>query len=124
MHKLNINDFYKTNNKVVDNNLKKIIEITNDLINYINIGACKVEVSDIIFSLIFFAEKNLKSKEEILRRNNEFISEIQEHHKTYTDKILEYKDKFSNGNKDICSEMCNFLILWINNENNINKRLY
>jgi len=124
MHKLKIIDFYKTNNIIVDNNIKKIIQITNNLIDYINVGACKVEVSDIIFSLIFFAEKNLKNKEEILIRNNEFIPEIKNHHKNYTNKILEYKDEFSTGNKDICVEMCKFLISWINNENEINKRLY
>ena len=124
MHKLNIIDFYKTDNKIVDNNIKKIIEITNDLVTHINIGACKVEVSDIIFSLIFFAQKNLKNKEEILTRNNEFIPEIKEHHKIFTGRILEYKDKFTNGNKDICVEMCKFLIDWVYKENDINKRLY
>jgi len=124
MHKLNITDYYKTDNIIVDNNIKKIIEINNNLIDYINIGACKIEVSDIIFSLIFFAEKNLKNKEEILKRNNELIPEIKQHHKNYVDKVLKYKNLFTSGKKDICVEMCKFLITWVNTENQINKCLY
>ncbi len=124
MYKLDIINFYKTGNNIIDNNIKKLINITNKLIAYINKGACAEEISNIIFLLIFYAQENIKNKEKILRNNNKFTDDIKTHHKNFTNKILEYKNAFANGEKNICIDIYKFLILWINNENKINKQIF
>lgn len=124
MRKLNIKDFYITNVKTIDDNTKKLVKIINNLISYINIGSCKIEISDIIFSLIFYADKNIKMNEEVLIKEKKYSDKIKAHNKKYIVEILSYKEKFKRGERDICVEMCKFLKNWLENQNEINKQLY
>jgi hemerythrin-like metal-binding protein len=108
-------DEYKTGVKAIDEHHEKFFEIINKLKQVILNKECKINVADVFFSLVHYAE-NYLINEEIYLKEFEYsgFSQHQESHNNFIARIIQFKDDYSSGKKEVCEDMYFYLEDWLN----------
>lgn len=107
---------YNVNIGLLDKQHKKFLEIFNLLKKAINESACERNISDVFFSLVYYAEHHL-IQEEIYFKNYKFpnFNLHKEKHNHFIKRIIKFREDFEEGKEDVCVEMYYFLEEWFNN---------
>jgi hemerythrin-like metal-binding protein len=107
-------DEYKVGVKAIDEHHEKFFEIINKLKDVITGNKCKVSVSDIFFSLVHYAEHYLINEEIYLKEYGYTgFSQHQESHNQFIARIIQFKDDYRKGKKDVCQDMYFYLENWL-----------
>lgn len=109
-------DEYKVGVKAVDEHREKFFEIINKLKTVIINKDCKINIADIFFSLVHYAEHYLIN-EEIYFKESEYagFSQHQESHNNFIARIIQFKEDYSLGKKEVCEDMYFYLENWLTN---------
>jgi hemerythrin-like metal-binding protein len=107
---------YKVGVKAVDEHREKFFEIINKLKRVITEKECKVNVADIFFSLVHYAEHYL-IQEEIYFKESGYskFAQHQESHNNFIERIVQFKEDYKNGKPAVCEDMYFFLENWLIN---------
>ncbi len=112
--KINWDNNFSIGIEEIDIHTQKIISITNQIGDAINSKDCEEEISSFMFVLIYFAHNNINQKENFLEQvNYPNILKLKEHHQTFIDKLIFFKNKLSDNQTDICRDLHLFLESWI-----------
>ncbi len=109
-------DEYKVGVKAIDEHREKFFEIINKLKKVITDRDCQINVSDIFFALVHYAEHYL-IQEEIYFKECGYngFSQHQESHNNFIKRIIQFKEDYREGKKDVCEDMYFFLENWLVN---------
>ena len=109
-------DEYKVGVNAIDEHREKFFEIINKLKKSITDKDCQINVADIFFSLVHYAEHYL-IQEEIYFKEYGYsgFSQHQESHNNFIDRIIKFKEDYRKGKKDVCEEMYFYLENWLVN---------
>jgi len=107
---------YNVNIGLLDKQHKKFLEIFNLLKKAINEGVCERNISEVFFSLVYYAEHHL-IQEEIYFKNYKYpnFNLHKEAHNNFINRIIKFREDFEEGKEDVCVEMYYFLEKWFNN---------
>ncbi|MQY78215.1 MAG: bacteriohemerythrin [Bacteroidetes bacterium] len=107
---------YNVDIGLLDKQHKKFLEIFNLLKKAINEGVCERNISDVFFSLVYYAEHHL-IQEEIYFKNYKYpnFNLHKEAHNHFINRIIKFREDFEEGKEDVCVEMYYFLEEWFNN---------
>jgi hemerythrin-like metal-binding protein len=109
-------DEYKVGVKAIDEHREKFFGIINKLKDVITSKKCKANVADIFFSLVHYAEHYLINEEIYFKEfGYNGFSQHKESHNNFISRIIQFKEDYSNGKKDVCEEMYFFLENWLTN---------
>jgi hemerythrin-like metal-binding protein len=105
---------YKVGVKVVDEHREKFFSIINRLKKVIVDKDCRINVADIFFSLVHYAEHYLIQEEIYLKESGYTgFSQHKESHKDFIERIVKFKEDYKNGRSAVCLDMYNFLETWL-----------
>ena len=107
-------DEYKVGVMAIDEHREKFFEIINKLKDTITNKECNVNVADVFFSLVHYAEHYLIN-EEIYFKDSEYpgFSQHQQHHNNFIARIIQFKEDYTQGKKDVCEDMYFYLEGWL-----------
>jgi hemerythrin-like metal-binding protein len=105
---------YKVGIEAIDEHREKFFEIINKLKKVIVEKDCRINVADIFFSLVHYAEHYL-IKEEIYFKESGYsgFSQHKESHNNFIERIIRFKEDYRNGNRAVCEDMYFFLENWL-----------
>ena len=107
---------YKVGVEAIDEHREKFFDIINNLKKIIVDKDCRINVADIFFSLVHYAEHYL-IQEEIYFKESGFsgFSQHKELHNNFIERIVRFKEDYSNGKRAVCEDMYFFLENWLIN---------
>ncbi len=107
---------YSVNLDLIDNHHKKFIDILNNLHSVISHKPSREDISDIFFSLVYYAENHLVN-EEIYLKESEYSSfnQHKEKHNSFVGRIIKFQKDFKEGKQDVCEDLYDFLKDWLKN---------
>lgn len=109
-------DEYNVGVKAIDEHRQKFFEIINKLKRIINDNQCEISVTDLFFSLVHYAEHYLINEEIYFKEYGyKGFSKHRETHNNFIARIVQFKEDFRNGKKNVCVEMYGFLEDWLIN---------
>jgi hemerythrin-like metal-binding protein len=109
-------DEYKVGVTAIDEHRKKFFEIINKLKRVITGKDCKIKVADIFFSLVHYAEHYLINEEIYFKESGySGFSVHQESHNNFIARIIQFKEDYQTGKKEVCEDMYFFLENWLIN---------
>lgn len=109
-------DEYRVGVKSIDEHREKFFEIINKLKQVITRKDCKINVADIFFSLVHYAEHYLINEEIYLKESGyPGFSKHKESHNNFIARIIRFKEDYQNNKKEVCEDMYFFLENWLIN---------
>ena len=109
-------DEYKVGVKSIDDHREKFFEIINRLKLVITQRDCKTSVADIFFSLVHYAEHYLINEEIYFKEYGySGFSKHKETHNNFISRIVQFKEDYQDGKKEVCEDMYFFLENWLIN---------
>ncbi|MFO7922151.1 MAG: bacteriohemerythrin [Bacteroidales bacterium] len=109
-------DEYRVGVKAIDEHREKFFEIINKLKQVITRKDCKINVADIFFSLVHYAEHYLINEEIYLKESGyPGFSKHKESHNNFIARIIRFKEDYQNNKKEVCEDMYFFLENWLIN---------
>lgn len=109
-------DEYRVGVTAIDEHREKFFGIINKLKQVITEKDCKINVADIFFSLVHYAEHYL-IQEEIYFKESGYsgFSQHQESHNNFINRIIKFKEDYKNGKPEVCEDMYFYLENWLVN---------
>ncbi len=105
---------YKVGVDAVDAHREKFFGIINKLKKVITKRDCKINVADIFFSLVHYAEHYLIQEEIYLKESGyPGFSKHQQIHNDFIERIIQFKEDYRNGKPDVCEDMYFYLENWL-----------
>ena len=115
----NKND-YLFNIEILDTKTDKIFSITNTIIRIIEFQKCKEEIHNVFFSLVHFADHNLKDLEIILKDLKSKNYKVQiNHNKDFVENIIKLQNDYKEGKDNWCQNILSYIIEWNNKQREI-----
>ncbi len=112
----NWSEDYSVKNNGIDNQHKKLVDLINDLHNAMKEGKGKEILGKIIGELISYTKFHFKAEENLMLQNN--YPEYKNHkaeHEAFTNKVIEFEEKFKRGSVVLSQEIILFLKDWLIN---------
>ncbi len=107
---------YSVNLDLIDIHHKKFIDILNNLHNAISTKPCREDISDIFFSLVYYAENHLVNEEIYLKeRGYPDFARHKENHNNFIERVIKFQEDFRKGKENVCDDMYEFLKNWFEN---------
>ncbi len=109
-------DEYKVNVSEMDNDHKRLFEISNSLYEAINSGENRSELENILNLIINHTGQHFDKEEKLMEKYNYPERDIQhKHHTFFKETVLEYKRKFKSNEIEIDMDFINLLKDWFIN---------
>jgi hemerythrin-like metal-binding protein len=109
-------DEYKVGVKAIDEHREKFFEIINKLKAVITGKDCHTEVADVFFSLVHYAEHHLINEEIYFKESGYTgFTRHQQTHNDFIARIVQFKEEYQTGKKEVCEDMYFFLENWLVN---------
>jgi hemerythrin-like metal-binding protein len=104
---------YSVGIESIDEQHKKFVEILNLLIDVINGGECSDRITDVFFSLAYYAEHYFIN-EEIMFMDYKYpnLTQHKELHNEFILKITLFQKGFENNKNDVCRDLYAYLEAW------------
>jgi len=114
---------YLFNIDVLDTKTEKLFSIINSVIRIIEFQKCKDEIHNVFFSLVHFADHNLKDLEIILKdlKSKTYIPQIN-HNKDFVENIINLQNDYKEGKDNLCKNLLGFILKWNDEQKEINKQ--
>jgi len=111
---------YLFNIEIIDTKTEKLFSIINSVIRIIEFQKCKEEIHNIFFSLVHFADHNLKDLEIILKdlKCKTYMPQIN-HNKDFVENIIKLQNNYKEGKDNLCKNLLEFIIKWNNEQKEI-----
>jgi len=120
---LNNKNDYLFNVEILDTKTEKLFSIINTIVRIIEFQKCKDEIHNVFFSLVHFADHNLKDVEIILKDLKSKSYNLQtEHNKDFVKNIIEFQNNYKAGKDNLCTNLLNYIVEWNNKQREINIR--
>ena len=107
---------FSVENKTIDDQHKKLVDLINSLFDSMKKGQSKEILSNLLDSLVDYTVYHFTEEEKMLKSAD--YSELPSHmkiHQSFVDKISTFKNEFESGNSYISLEIITFLKDWILN---------
>jgi hemerythrin len=109
-------DEYSINVSEMDNDHKRLFEISNRLYEAINSGANRSELENILNLIINHTGQHFEREENLMEKHNSPERDIQhKQHELFRETVLEYKRKFKSNEIEIDMHFINLLKDWVIN---------
>lgn len=118
------NDSFSVKVNAMDDQHKKLFEITRELYSAMQSGQGKKVVGDVLQRLIDYTVHHFASEEALMEQNGyPDLAQHQAEHRALTDKVVAFQEKFNAGQAVITSELMTFLQEWLTGHiHNIDRR--
>ena len=113
------------NNEKIDNQHKKLIELTNDLILHSNATPNSKIVNETLYELLKYTKYHFHDEEELMENFN--YPKLEEHkkaHKDFVYQIVMFCNDVSEGKATVTNEILNFLTRWLIQHTSIDDQDY
>jgi hemerythrin-like metal-binding protein len=116
MDKITWKKEYSSGLTYLDNYRRNYLDIVNELVDLCNAGACCDRLPIVFHRLAYYIEDYFVKKEMAIRdAPNIRLSEYKKEHQRFTSEISRFQERYSKGETDICREMVEFMVAWIEN---------
>lgn len=107
---------YNVNVSLIDDQHKNFLKTLNLLRKGILDEPCEERISEIFFSLVYYAEHHL-IQEEIYFKNYKYphFNRHKEAHNSFINRIIKFREDYEKGSENVCIEMYDFLVSWFEN---------
>lgn len=100
----------------LDNHRRNYLEIVNELIDIFNSKNCTTRLPLVFHRLAFYIEDYFAKKEMAIREAPGIaLSEYKKEHHRFTTEISKFQERYSQGDTNICGEIIEFMISWLQN---------
>ena len=120
---LNKKSEYLFNIEIIDTKTEKLFSIINSVIRIIEFQKCKEEIHNVFFSLVHFADHNLKDLEIILKglKSKTYMQQIN-HNKDFVENIIKLQNDYKEGKDNLCKNLLSYILKWNNEQKEIDKQ--
>lgn len=116
MEKIRWTKEYSSGLIYLDNHRRNYLEIVNELIDIFNSKNCVTRLPLVFHRLAFYIEDYFAKKEMAIREAPGIaLSEYKKEHQRFTTEISKFQERYSQGETDICGEIIDFMISWLQN---------
>lgn len=110
----NWNAGYETGIETIDTQHKKLVDYINRLNEGIEEGKAAMALKVILDGLVSYTEVHFKYEENLFNKHGyENQEEHVAHHKKLVSQVVEFRDKFTNGEAEISNDLMDFLKKWL-----------
>ena len=119
---LNNKSEYLFNVEILDTKTEKLFSIINIVIRIIEFQRCKDDIHKVFFSLVHFADHNLKDLEIILKdlKSKTYFKQIN-HNKDFIENIIKLQNDYKEGKNNLCKNLLGYILKWNKEQCEIDK---
>lgn len=118
-------DKYSVNNKIIDSQHKKLVDMINELHTAMSMGKGKELLEPILNDLIFYTKSHFKTEEQMMQKAK--YAGYEEHkmeHDQFTNKVMDLSKRYKEGKTVLTIEVMNFLKDWLINHIEVSDKKY
>ncbi len=120
---LNNKSEYLFNIEMLDTKTEKLFSLISSIIKIIEFQKCKDEIYSVFFSLVHFADHNLKDLEIILKDLKSKTYNMQlNHNKDFVENIIKLQNDYKAGKDNLCRNLLSFILKWSKEQKEIDKQ--
>ncbi len=98
----------------MDNQHKRLVDMTNSLIQAKSAGKDKDIIESLLSDLFIYTVTHFNDEEELMEKSSfEGLADHRDKHLEFRDKIMRFKEKYDNGDSEFSDDLISYLRDWL-----------